>query len=288
MTTIVSTITQNTNCSLSILDTTGFNNGTTITTGFLPESDSSALALNTYKLSQGYFLNIIFYNKYAVTPIILNPIEPITNVVSVDSTYSNNFTAKFYSLVLDGSYTVTRYFIPSLTFYTANSSNAIYTDITQFYTDGTTIYKVISGTPTAISISTFATTSLTNTNCISSNVSFLSTCYMNLCYFRLLSTITDHNIGLQHYRSSDNYRQDYGDTYYDSYRNSRSEDDKRFIVEEFKEKRDIIYMTLEVIKYLQDVNNITQIQKLIESIDICGIICPPIISSTSSNCGCNG
>jgi len=287
MTTLALNITLDNGCNLSVSDTTGFYNGSTNLTGFLPESNESSLVLNTYKLSQGYFLNILLYNKYASTPVIVNTSDSFYTVPQpTNVTYANNFPSTSYKLTLDGSYTLTRYFIPSLTFYTANYTNSIFNSINMFYTDGTNLYNVISGTPTIISITAFINTNLNTSNCISTSSSFISTCHTNACYFKILSTITDKNIGVpQHHRDYGQDRRDYGDTYYDSYRDSRSEDDRRYEFKELKEKRDILYMTLEVIKYLQDFNNITQIQKLIEALDICGTMCSPIIGA---NCGCSG
>jgi hypothetical protein len=65
-------------------------------------------------------------------------------------------------------------------------------------------------------------------------------------------------------------------------------DDCSTNIEKLKMTRDYLYMTLEVIKYLKEFNNITQIQKLLETTDLCGSVCGSVAGVSSSNCGCNG
>ena len=289
-TTIVTTTALDNQCNFTVTDNTGFYNSISNPTGFLPEADSSSLALNLYKISNGYFFNVLLLNKYSTSPIIINTTETLVNIPtgSVNTTYSANFTTSSYPLTYDGTYTMYRFFIPTLTFYTANHANSIYTGITQYYSDGTNIYLVVSGTPTIITPLAFATTVLTSSNVLVNSTQFISTCNMNNCYFRLLSTILDYNIGKRHYREEHNneYRQDYGDSYLDSTRYSKSEDDKRYVIKDLMLKRDILYMTLETIKYLIGVNNITQIEKLIESIDVCGTLCGNVLNQ-NYGCGCS-
>jgi hypothetical protein len=301
MTIITTTTALDTQCNLSSVDSTGFYNSSTNPTGFLTESDSSALALNLYKISNGYFLNILLLDKYASTPIITNPTEGLINIPtgSVNATYATNFPASTYPLIYDGTYTIKRFFIPSLAFYNANSANSIYNGITMYYSDGVSIYIIVNSigtilvpsvaTPTIVTPLVFATSDLSSSNVLSSNTQFISTCNMNNCYFRLLSTILEYNIGKRTHRHdyTDEYESNYGDSYLDSYKNSKSEDDRRYILKDLIGKRDILYMTFEAIKYLTSVNNITQIQKLIESIDVCGTLCGEVLSQ-AYNCGCNG
>jgi hypothetical protein len=254
-------------CALTITDASGFFDDTTNVNGFLLETDSSDLTLNTYKISQGWFLNVLLYNKYAATPIISNPSDTFYNVptgVVDNNTYANNFIPSIYQLIQDGTYTIKRFFIPSLEFYTANSDNSIFDGVDMYYTDGDQIYFIISGTPTVISILDLLNANLLTSNCISTSATFVSTCYTNQCYFKILSTLLEIGIGACSYPDQTKYNT-------------------------LLQSRDLLYMTLEIIKYLKDVNNITQIQKLIEVVDICGGVCASTLNTTSStNCGCNG
>lgn len=262
MTKLKITITLDDTCGLSVTDTAGFYDVDTNPFGFLPEDNTDDLALNVYKLSHGYFLNVLLYNRYGLTPIIVNTYDTFFKVGDVSSTYSDNFTSSVYTLTLDGSYSITRYFIPSLEFYTDNHTNAIYSGKTMYYSDGESIFKIIDGEAVAITITSFINADLSVSDYISVSSSFISTCHTNACYFKILSSLLDMNLGIC---------------------------DPSLQLQTLIISRDILYMTLETIKYLKDINNITQIQKLIEALDICGGICASTLQTTSSiNCGCNG
>ncbi len=265
MTKLKQTITLDDSCALTITDTSGFYDAGTNPFGFLPETNSDALALNIYKLSHGYFLNVLLYNRYANTPLISNPSDTSYIIASEDvdnNTYANNFIPSVYSLGKDGSYTINRYFIPSLEFYTANHTNSIYDGKDMFYMDNEIIYKIIDSTATPITVTAFINSPFSNSDVIYVSTTFISTCLTNACYFKVLSTILDINIGACEMTNKLN---------------------------ELVQLRDLIYMTLEVIKYLKDQNNITQVQKLIDALDICGGICATALyPRTFSNCGCNG
>lgn len=302
MTSITVSITLDNSCNLSVMDTSGFYDGTDNTTGFLPETDSSGIALNAYKLSQGYFLNVLTLNKYASTPVIANPSESFYHVSSVNTTYSANFTPSIYLLSFDGVYTLTRYFVPSSTWYAANSSNEIFASINMFYTDGTAIYNVVGGTPTVITVTAFIATNFTGSNVISNATTFISTCNLNACYFKLLSTILEMNIGaaiprLPYPLPGSNIYPVYPTWNpafhpYDGFPGyvGRHEGDNNPEAKhrELIYKRDLLYMSLETIKYLKDVNNLSQIEKLIEVLDVCGGLCGSILNTPPySDCGCN-
>lgn len=264
MTAIKTTVTLDSLCTLTVSDISGFYDSGTNVTGFLVETDVSAIALNKYKLSQGYFLNVLLYDKYSATATVSNPSETsitiATNVVD-NTTYSNNFIASTYPLVKDGTYTLSRFFIPSVAFYNANHTNAIYTGKTMYYTDGTSIYQVITGTPTVITLATFLAASLTNSNCLVTSTTFISTCNMNACYFKTLSTILDINTGVC---------------------------DKTLKYNELVQNRDLLYMSMEAIKYLEAQNSFTQVQKLIEVVTACNGICGTTYLNAITDCGCHG
>lgn len=265
MTKLKFTIALDDNCSLTLNDTSGFYDADTNINGFLTETNSDDLAFKVYKISHGYFLNVLLYNKYGSAPIVNNTQEIAYNIATdlVDNdTYSNNFTTSVYKSIKDSTYTINRYFIPSLQFYTDNHTNSIFNGKTMYYIDDNKIYKIINSEPTVITTSSFISEDLTNSICLSSSNSFISTCYINTCYFKILSTILDINIGVCSMTNKYNA---------------------------LVSMRDLLYMTLEIIKYLTDINNITQIQKLIEAIDVCGGLCASTSStSNNTNCGCNG
>ncbi len=265
MTTIKTSITLDDSCVLTVTDITGFYSNPSNVTGFLPEADSSSLAFNVYKISHGYFLNTILASKYNANPSVTNVGESLVQIPtgSVNPTYGSNFTPSSYTLSKDGTYNARRYFIPSLAFYNANHTNAIYNGKTMYYYDGTDIYKIISSVATKIALADFVLEDLTLANVLFTDNLFISLCKTNNCYFTIMSTLLDLDL-------------------------SSCQPD--VVIAKLTSDRDLVYMTLEVIKYLQDQNNLTQIQKVIEALDSCSLLCGGSVKSTtrsaSGGCGC--
>jgi hypothetical protein len=259
MTALTISVTLDDVCNLTVTDTTGFYDPSTNVTGFLPEDNTDDVTFGVYKLSYGYFINVLLYNGYNVAPSILNTNETFSKAPNVvDSTYANNFTPSIYSLINDGTFTLKRYFIISDVFYGDQSGGSLFDSKTVFYTDGTTIFQVVSGTPTPITVSNFIVQSFANATVVEVDSLFISTCHINSCYYKLMSSILDSNLTACYDKSYSNIVAD----------------------------RDLLYMTLEVIKYLQDFNNLTQIQKLIETVDGCCDICTTLTPSENGGCGC--
>ena len=246
-------------CTLSVTDTSGFYDSVTNPFGFLPEANSDPVAADIYKLSNGYFFNLILYNKYNTDAVLTNTSEVIKKVITVDPVYANNFPADTYKLTQDGSYTIKRFFLISDVFYNANKSGSLFTGKVIFYTDGTAIYHVISGVGVPITFLEFLTEDISTFTGLVLNTSFISTCFINQCYSKMMSMLLASDTG-----ACDGSLADVVNT------------------------RDFLYMTLETIKYLKEFNNITQIQKLLEATNICGGLCAQVANVSSSNCGCNG
>ena len=60
----------NRDCVLTVTDDTGFK--TTNSTGFVPEAGTRS-GQNDYKISDGYFLDVIVYHKYNCDWQVVNP-----------------------------------------------------------------------------------------------------------------------------------------------------------------------------------------------------------------------
>lgn len=246
MTKLNYTITLDDNCNLTVTDTSGYYDVDANPNGFLLEGDTDSPVFNTYKLSQGYFINVLLYNKFNVAPLIVNSSEGFASVTQPSAdTYSDNFTPTVYNLTNDGTYTLKRFFIISDVYYAAVVDTGVFNSHDIYYTDGTTIMQVIDSTPNAVTVATFLAANLTNATVLELNTAFISTCKLNACYFKLMNVILDNAM------------------------NGCLDQAQNKLVE----SRDLIYMTLESIKYLQENNSITQIQKLIEAVDGCCSIC---------------
>lgn len=252
MTNIKFNFTINNSCVLSILDTTGYQPDNL--TGFIRNN----LSGNGYKLNEGYFRNVIQYNKHKYGPVTVNLDE---TYLAVDAgtgseSYESNFTEQDYNLAQDGVYTINRIFVISLETYNRDKDSGRFTDLSIYYSDGIDLYKVVANVATKTTIELLLKETYPVTAAITSN-KIISTCYINACYYKLMSSLIDDNTFCL-------------------------TDEGKLTVQQ----RDLLYMVLESIKYLKDQGSIQEIERLIETIDACGGICKRIMGS--SNCGCSG
>jgi len=250
MTQIEFDVSVDNDCQLNILDITGFQ--PSISTGFKLESATSGTG---YKLSEGYFKNVIQYNKHNFGPVLVNVTEPFTAIEQRSDTYGSNFTPQHYKLVQDGVYTITRVFVISDIVYNRDKNTGVFDDLVVYYSDGVFLYKVVDGVAVKSNVVSLLK-EVYPTTAILGTIKIISTCLLNACYFKMMQLMLDtcgtcdsENKGLQ-------------------------------------QERDYIYMALESIRYLKEQGSIHEIEKLIETIDRCGGYCNKL--APSSNCGCNG
>lgn len=257
MTKIKFTVSLSNNADLIITDTTGFFDATLNPEGYNPPGQLDA---NQYGLDQGYFFNAVLYNGYNVEPTWLNIDEVLYTPTTVNATYALNFSKMEYKLAQDGVFTVKRFFIISEALYNLNL--AYYqTQPVVYYSNGTGIFKSTSGAAgVSILKSAFIleATEFVAVGGMVTSVKFVSTFFLSQCYFTLLNRLVDEQI--VPFRPCDI--------------------DQALII-----SRDILYMTLEVIKNHKKLGNVVQIQKIIETLNACGSICKGILPV---DCGCHG
>jgi hypothetical protein len=250
MTTIKFNTAIDDNCNLTILDTTGYQLDNA--TGFVRETENSV----DYKLSEGYFINIIQFNKYKSGLVLVNPLEKYKRIDSVQPIYTSNFTTDTYELSQDGVFTITRAFIVSEEVYFRDRLTSRFAGKTVYYTNGTKLYKVTSNVASETTL-TIMLRDTTTTNVVLGSTRIISTCFLNNCYFKLMMALLERgNVCI-------------------------SGEDKAI-----EREKDLLFMTLESISYLQSHGNIEEIERLIEMVDTCGGACSKLIGS--NKCGCNG
>lgn len=244
-------ITFNSSCMLAVKDVTGFEEE-----GFLPE-DAEPI-LGSYKLSDGYFLNAVIYNRYNCNSTIVNSGENLTyfKPEDVDPVYTNNFTQDIYHLKKDGVYTFKRLFIISKAYYLANIDSFTNTVI-YFDPEESKFIKVGSPDNTVLTLKEVVSQININTTGLVTVYKFISTCYLNKCLYLLQSQILEKGL-------------DSCNTGSDTY----------------KKQRDYILMTLNVIDYLKQDGHLTEVQRVIESSNSCGLICKEIGDNSNTDCGC--
>lgn len=255
MTTLKFTIDLATDCDLKITEITGYKSIQN-ENGFLKE-DETTRTFGDYKLSEGYFIDLLTYNRYKKAPIIvLKSKLTKLNSEDINEVYDLNFNPYVYNLSQDSIYTFTRMFIISKEFYESNVSGGMFDGVTVIYSDGTNIYKETGEGLVKITVGQLAVEDKTDSTVLSSSTTFVSTCHMNLCYYKIMQSLL-----LEDCRSCETSK-------------------------EKERDRDFLYMSLETIKYLKELGSVTEIQRIIEAVDVCGGFCKPILEK--ANCGCNG
>lgn len=247
-------------CILSLTDTTGFKSVSNLD-GFVAE-DGTYDDFNDYKVSDGYFINLLIYHKYYGDPKLLNPNDLYFHINSIDvkPVYADNFSTNNYTLTKDGVYTFKRVFVITKQFYEDNLDTGRFDDKEVIYYDPDlgAFYEVTEGTPDEITITDVAN-KFSNKHAGSvAQYKFVSTCYLNKCLYLIQKSIIDANMAA--------------------------------CASEFKDlltKRDLIHMTLQVIKYLKDDGHLDEVQRVIEGLDTCGMICESISKKNNTDCGCN-
>lgn len=247
-------ITFNSSCQLSATDITGFKSGSN-TDGFILENATPS-AEGDYKISNGYFINAIFYHQYIGSATLLDSNEPYEHITTgnVSPTYSNNFLTKNYTLKKDGVYSFKRVFIISKAFYLANIIS-ITKDVIYYDPVEDDFVSVVDGVTTVINKKSAINAISAETTGSIIAYKFISTCYLNKCRYLLESA--GLNRGLD-YCGDDQY----------------------------KAQRDYILMTINVIRYLKEAGHLTEVQKVIELSNCCGLICKEIGDANDNDCGC--
>lgn len=247
------------NCILSITDTTGFKSENI--NGFL--ATGSPNQQDEYHITDGYFVNAIFYNKYVGEPLFINKSTSLYEVtIPVEPVYEDNFNTDYYTLNKDGEYTIKRIFIISKEYY----DNMVFINPSffgskiVFYYDKieNLFYEIVDDFPVETKLEDIITRySNSNTGGFMTQ-RFVSTCLLNKCLYLLQKEILNSNLSF----CSDK------------------------VPNGLISKRDFVYMLLQVIKYLQESGYNREVQRLIEGTNTCGLVCKDIQVKTNNDCGC--
>jgi hypothetical protein len=250
-------------CNLLIKNNTGFYSSSNLN-GFLKETDTQDTILTHYKLSNGYFFNLLLYKYYAKDEIILNPEEEPLHLNSEDvdnEVYGNNFDRKNYKLKKDGTIKILTLFVISKEFYESknpsffgNKEILVYdAEEVKFYRNSLNQYQEVSLNYVISRIR--GEKNATGTY----GESFLfSLCHLNEYYYRLQCQIVANSIAI-------------------------CED---AIDKEIKSKRDLVKMFLQTLDYLQELGDLDEAQSFIEMINSCSSLFTDLNGKIKNDCGC--
>lgn len=229
---------------------------------YIPENINDPLSLegyyynNKFKYSQTYTINIIQYtstkDKYIVDTIYTQ------HCSYLDEAYCN--------LNKDGYYTIYHIILPSIEWLQEEISkedNILDEDITIYVTDGSKIYQYKNQELLEIDPEVIAFVNTEGTTISRAEGDTFSLCHLYKCYITICKQIFNSmNIRCLN---------------------------KNFNLENSTFNRDFLWMTISIIKYHVEFDELMEAQRLLETVNYCNGLCKEgVPSNTSKGCGCYG
>lgn len=221
---------------------------------YLPE-DSTGTVKGKFKFSETVSIDILSLNKTSDTVYV--------NTVYSMHSIKENSTIEITS---DGWFSLIHVVLPSIEWFnkekakSEGSALGLYNIV--YYTDGKQIYKYIDDTSKVVTIAEIVEVNPINTTISVVSEDFISICYLRKCYINLCNQIFQ-NRGFS----------------------SCWKDNK--IDSEMVYKRDLVWMALNVIKYLTECEQLAEVERIIETINGCNGLCSSSSTKNSNGCGCS-
>lgn len=222
---------------------------------YLPENQSGTVK-GKFKYSDTVTIDILQHNKAKET-IYRQP------------TYTLHDTNKEISIPVefDGWFTVIHLVLPSVEWYkrekekTEGSAISLYNIV--YFTNGKTIYKYLNGIEQEVSLEEVLEINPIDTTISRVEKDYISICFLRKCYINLCQQIFEG-------------------------RGFSKCFDRTKISSELIYKRDLVWMAINVIKYLTECSQLAEVERLIESINGCNGLCDNSnITSNTNGCGCS-
>lgn len=226
------------------------------TTEYLPEG-STGTVKGKFKYSDTVSVDVLQYNKIH-NPYYSNP------------TYTKHSGENHYTKIpvnSDGWFNVVHLVLPSEEWFkkeagkTEGSALNLYSIV--YYSDGSKVYKYVNGSSQETNLSEVLEINPVNTTISKISKNFVSICFLRKCYINLCQQIFNDR-GFSQCQSKNN------------------------VDSELVYKRDLVWMAINVIKYLTECEQLYEVERIIESIQGCNGLCPQSnISSKVGGCGCS-
>lgn len=226
--------------------------------GYLPEDSTESVA-GQFKYSETVTVNVVQLNKTDETELIKSVIIP--HITEDDETIVN--------LTKDGFFNVSHIVIPTTEWLQKeidNPNNTLASYSTIYVSDGSGILKYIGGQLVECPALELAERNPEGTTISIGEKSTFSICYLSKCFVTLCNEILNMNLSKCKSKNAD--------------------------LEDWIFKRDFVWMTINVIKYLISLGQLAEAQRILEDTDTCNGICSSINTESKtltgrSGCGCN-
>lgn len=223
---------------------------------YLVES-SSVTVKDKWKYSETASISVLQYNK-SVDPSILTPIF-------TDHSTSDSITLPVTS---DGWFIINYLVLPTKEWfdieYAKESGSALNLYDTVYYIDESAIYKYFNGVITSVDIEEVVLRNIEGTTISKSCEDYVSVCFLNKCYISLCQQIF-LSAGFNEC-------------------NKRNTIDSDLIY-----RRDLVWMTINVVKYMVELNQLAEAQRIIERTSGCNGLCKNEFKQyVEHDCKCGG
>lgn len=221
---------------------------------YLPE-DSSGIVKGKFKFSDTVSIDILQHNK-SQESVYRNPVY---------SLHTSNDPIQI-PVTFDGWFTVVHVVLPSKEWVNNELSkeegSAIGLYDIVYYSDGNSVYKYIGGSTQETTIEEILEINPVNTTISKTQKDYVSICFLRKCYINLCQQIF----------------------------NSRGFSrcwDRNKIDSDLIYRRDLVWMAINVIRYLTECEQLAEVERIIETINDCNGLCVSSdVTSKTSGCGC--
>lgn len=240
-------------CKVSIIDETSVDNK-----GYLPE-DADVVVKDRFKYSDTISIDLLQHNKHdkaeLQTPVFTEHKDKVEKIT---------LPVKF-----DGWFTVLHIVLPNREWFerelAKEKGSAISLYNTVYFSDGSSIFKYFNGIETECTLSEIVERNTEDTTISRTCNNYVSICFLNKCYISLCQKILN----------SKGFK-------YCSECSDKNDIDKDLIF-----RRDLVWMAINVIKYLVQFEQLAEAERIIERISGCNGLCKSEFTTISSGgCGC--
>lgn len=222
---------------------------------YLPESFIGTVK-NKFKYSDTVSIDVLQHNK-------------VQETVYRDPTYTRHDKKDYVQIPVkfDGWFTVNHVVLPSDKWFeserqkSTGSALGLY-DIV-YFSDGDHIYKYVNNNVSQVTVNEVLEINPINTTISKTDKDYVSICFLRKCYINLCKQI-------------------FNDRGFSSCWNKNTVDS------ELVYKRDLAWMAINVIKYLTECEQLSEVERIIETLQGCNGLCTPSnITSKTNGCGCS-
>ena len=218
--------------------------------------DFSGTVKGKFKYSDTVSIDVLQHNKTTET-VYRDPIY-----TKHDTLQPINIPVKF-----DGWFDVIHLVLPSIEWFnreidkSEGSALGLYDLV--YFSDGIDIYKYLDGNVSQVTINELLEVNPINTTISKTNRDYVSICFLRKCYINLCQQIFEDR-GFSRCWN------------------------KNKVDSELIYKRDLVWMAINVIKYLTECEQLAEVERIIETIQGCNGLCiSSNLTSKTNGCGCS-